>query len=280
MQLNQKYPLARLLQQFLVGPFHRIEQERAEFLQSPQANRLDVRVIICLISAAILLAVRNYYLHAGTVTTTMLWAAAFLPTELQHSTSQTIEQLADDRLYRLCCWAGGQCVAFFVLPAFIVKVVFRQRLADYGWKIRGSLRDWPLYLAMYLALAPFLIWFSTHAEFQSMYPFYQAPADEPLWPRMFIWQFCYALQFISLEFFFRGFLVHGVKHRFGVYSIFVAAVPYCMIHFQKPFPETLSSIFGGIILGFMSLKNQSIVLGAVLHIAIAVTMDVSAIVQR
>ena len=95
----------------------------------------------------------------------------------------------------------------------------------------------------------------------------------PLWPAFFTWQMFYWCQFIALEFFFRGFMVHGLRHRFGIYSVFVMTVPYCMIHFGKPMPETFAAIVAGIVLGFMSLKTRSIWLGAALHIGVAATMD-------
>ena len=72
------------------------------------------------------------------------------------------------------------------------------------------------------------------------------------------WECSYGLQFIGLEFFFRGFMVHGTRHRFGFYAVFVMMVPYCMIHYQKPMPETFGAIVAGIVLGFMSLKMRSI----------------------
>ena len=44
---------------------------------------------------------------------------------------------------------------------------------------------------------------------------------------------------MPLEFFFRGFILHGTKQRFGFYAIFVMIIPYCMIHFGKPIVETI-----------------------------------------
>ena len=90
----------------------------------------------------------------------------------------------------------------------------------------------------------------------------------------------YALQFVALEFFFRGFIVHGTKHRFGIYSTFVMMIPYCMIHFQKPLPETCASIAAGIALGFVSLSTRSVWLGAALHISVAWGMDFATLARR
>jgi membrane protease YdiL (CAAX protease family) len=56
-------------------------------------------------------------------------------------------------------------------------------------------------------------------------------------------------------------------------------VPYNMLHFGKPMPEALAAIVGGIVLGTLSLKTRSIWWGAALHISIALTMDVCALVH-
>jgi membrane protease YdiL (CAAX protease family) len=87
----------------------------------------------------------------------------------------------------------------------------------------------------------------------------------------------YAIQFVALEFFFRGFLVHGTRRRLGFYSIFAMTIPYCMIHFGKPMLETFGAIIAGIVLGIMSLRTRSVWLGAGLHITVAWLMDALAL---
>ena len=90
----------------------------------------------------------------------------------------------------------------------------------------------------------------------------------------------YAAQLVALEFFFRGFMVHGLKHRLGYAAIFVMVVPYNMIHFEKPLLEAIGAIAGGVTLGTLSLKTRSIWWGAALHIAVAGVMDVLALSQK
>jgi membrane protease YdiL (CAAX protease family) len=136
---------------------------------------------------------------------------------------------------------------------------------------------WWVYLLMYLVMLPVLVWASANDRFLRTYPFYRPAENESLWPRLIAWEILYAIQFVALEFFFRGFLLHGTKRRFGVYAIFVTVLPYCMIHFGKPMTETLGAIVAGIFLGFMSLKTGSIGMGAALHIAIAWSMDALAL---
>ena len=144
-------------------------------------------------------------------------------------------------------------------------------------KLKGVFSLWWMYILMLAVMLPIVIVASRSEGFQATYPFFEPLPNEPLWPRFWIWEVAYFLQFVGLEFFFRGFLLHGIRRRFGAYAIFVMMVPYCMIHFGKPMPETFAAIVAGIILGFMSLKTRSIWLGAALHISVALTMDFCAL---
>jgi len=50
-------------------------------------------------------------------------------------------------------------------------------------------------------------------------------------------------------------------------------VPYCMIHFRKPMPETFGTLVAGVVLGFLSLKTRSIWIGTAIHLSAALSMD-------
>jgi hypothetical protein len=50
-----------------------------------------------------------------------------------------------------------------------------------------------------------------------------------------------------------------------------------MIHFGKPFGETIAAIIAGIVLCTLSLKSRSIVLGVLIHYTVAITMDLFAL---
>ncbi len=186
---------------------------------------------------------------------------------------QFLEDSEDEHLHWLAAWSLGWTMAYFAIPALVVKLLLRERVRDYGVKLKGALRGLWIYGIMFAVMIPLILIVSRDAHFQETYPFYHRRASASLWPRFWIWEVLYGLQFVSLEFFFRGFLLHGVRHRFGVYSVFAMMVPYCMIHFGKPMPEAFASIIAGIALGVMSLKTRSIWLGAAIHITVALSMD-------
>jgi len=171
-------------------------------------------------------------------------------------------------------------VFYLVFPALFIRVVLGERLSDYGLRLKGAFKDYQLYLMMFAVMVPLVIAVSYAPSFQAKYPFYKPKPGEPLYPHFWQWEFFYLLQFFGLEFFFRGFLVHGTKRRFGYYSIFVMVIPYCMIHFTKPLAEALAAVVAGFILGTLSLKSRSIIPGVLIHYGVAITMDLAALWQK
>jgi membrane protease YdiL (CAAX protease family) len=126
-------------------------------------------------------------------------------------------------------------------------------------------------------MLPLIYLVSQHQSFLLKYPFYKPSLNEPLYEYFLWWEILYFIQFIGVEFFFRGFLIHATKHRFGIYSVYVSLLPYVMIHFGKPFPETIGAIAAGLVLGLLSYKSKSVIPGIFLHYSVAITMDILAL---
>jgi len=278
---EQSRATTRRLADFFGEPLRRVGKEHRDFLASDAAQRVDWRVIVVLVCTALTLTVQYYgvvsadrgrVLEATLGAKPAAWARA--------SGAEAGGERENWRLLCMAYWAIGQTVLYVAAPLAIIKLVFRQRLAEYGVKRRGVFQCWWVYLLMFMVILPCVLSLSDRPSFQRTYPFYRSAPGAPLWPHFFVWEVLYAVQFFALEFFFRGFVLHGTRLRFGAYSIFVMTVPYCMIHFGKPMTETMAAIAAGIILGFMSLKTRSIWMGAVLHVAVAWTMDAAALWQR
>lgn len=255
--------------EFFAEPVREAEELQRRTLAEPSG--LDVRTVTVLVLTAVLLTLRSYFFQWSD----LMWLVGKLESLWPGVRWAVSNENAE--FTRLAYWALGQDLLYVVGPVLAIKFVFRERLVDYGLKLKGMFYCAWIYLAMAALMAPLIVWLSHTPRFQSAYPFYSLAPGESLWPRLIVWELLYASQFVSLEFFFRGFMVHGTKHRFGAYSVFVMMVPYCMIHFSKPLPETIGAIMAGIALGLMSLKTRSIWLGAALHIAVAWSMDGAAL---
>ncbi len=175
-------------------------------------------------------------------------------------------------------WVLGCTVTYFVIPALFVKLVWKERIRDYGWRFRGMARHIPLYLAMFLVVAPFVVAASSGPAFLKRYPFYHGAADS--WTQLLLWELAYGFQFLSLEFFFRGFMVFTLARYLGAYAVFAMVIPYTMIHFGKPFAETLGAVIAGTVLGTLSLRTRSIIGGIGIHVAVAWSMDLLALWRK
>jgi len=183
------------------------------------------------------------------------------------------------RLFQLTYWVSILITFYLTIPLLVIHFIFKEKLSDYGLSPKGFFNNYKTYVVFFLFMVPFILMVSTTDSFQYKYPFYK-PDEESLWPNFVIWQCLYLFQFFALEFFFRGFMIHGLKKKFGFYAIFIMMIPYVMIHFQKPMPETIGAIFAGIILGALSLKSRSIWLGVAIHYSVAITMDLAALWQK
>ncbi len=156
-------------------------------------------------------------------------------------------------------WSGWRVTGYVIIPMLVLLAMPGQRIRD----------------LLFLCVLPAVLLASTTHSFRHTYPFYRLAnrSGTDLW----CWEALYAAQFVSLEFFFRGFILNGLRRALGSNAIFVMIVPYCMIHFQKPMPETLGAIGAGLILGTLAMRTKSIWGGVCIHIGVAMTMDVLAL---
>ena len=180
----------------------------------------------------------------------------------------------------LVFWGIGQLISYTAPPLLAIKLILGERVRDYGLRTRGIGRHAAVYAVLLAVSLPFVVAASFTAAFQAKYPFYDLAPGEGLWPNMALWWLIYGLQFAALEFFFRGFMIHGLSGRLGYMAVFVMVVPYNMLHYGKPLAEALAAIVGGAVLGSLSLRSRSIWWGAAVHVAVAGTMDVAALVHK
>jgi len=200
-----------------------------------------------------------------------LWAARF---------AQYLVPTDWTRLAELNWWAGTQILFYGIVPLVAVRAVGLFP-GDVGWRLSGALRHATTYAVLFAVALPFVIAVSGSADFLEHYPILEIdPGQAGVWNDLLIWWPFYAAQFVAIESFFRGVLVLGLSKYVGSASILIAAVPYMMIHFVKPPAEALASIIGGLVLGYLALRTRSIVWGIALHIAVAATMDISALARK
>ncbi|MBN1946483.1 MAG: CPBP family intramembrane metalloprotease [Bradymonadales bacterium] len=261
----------------------RSEQDSLKHM-TRRSSSFDGKVVVVCVVAAVNLAVLNYFGMSNRIGWAVQQVSGLLGwVGWPEGGVRLVDWLLEGSRSRLCglfFWAASCVTMYFVVPALVIKLGFRQSLGEYGLKLRGGLRHLKIYLVLFAIVLPAVVVVSFSENFQEQYPFYQDYRANRIPAGFLYWELAYAVQFFALEFFFRGFLVHGLKHRLGFYSVLVMVVPYCMIHFGKPFPETLASIVAGLVLGLLSLRTGTIWPGFLIHVSVAWSMDLAALVQK
>ena len=180
-------------------------------------------------------------------------------------------------LYSLCYWVTFCVIGYVLLPCLFLKFM-GLRVRDCNLDFRGFWQHSRVYIALFgLVMVP-VVGVSFTAEYQAIYPFYRLSSRS--WFDLVAWELAYGVQFFALEFFFRGFLLQGLRRWIGYGAVFVMVVPYCMIHFQKTGTESLGAIIAGLVLGSLAMRYRSIWGGVFLHWGVAISMDVLSLVHR
>jgi len=172
-------------------------------------------------------------------------------------------------------WSGWRMLGYVGMPMLLLVFLRGEKIAAYHVSLRNFFKHLWIYVVLFLCILPAVLYASTTPAFRHTYPFYRLAnrSSFDLW----MWEALYAAQFVSLEFFFRGFILQGLRRALGSNAVFVMIVPYCMIHFGKPLPETLGAIGAGLILGTLAMRTRSIWGGVLIHIGVAITMDILAL---
>jgi len=178
----------------------------------------------------------------------------------------------DAHFYKQLYWLLG-CYLFYLFLPICYVLFSRRKLSEIGWRLTFPKKHLKVYLFLAFIIVPVIIIAATTERFQNTYPFFKFNPLIHSWQHFAIWETGYMFQFVAVEFFFRGFLLFGFARFIGPYAVYVAVIPYCMIHFGKPLPETIGAIIAGIVLGKMALASKSIFPGILIHCLVGFLMD-------
>jgi len=164
-----------------------------------------------------------------------------------------------------------------VITLFLVRKSYKYGNLFWGFTTK-NFRAMP-YLLILLCMVPLITFASTLPDFLHTYPklkniYFIDQFAQPTWPWKILYEISYGLDFVSIELFFRGFLVIGLIRFAGINSILPMAAFYCTIHFGKPLGECISSYFGGLALGVIAYRTKSVVGGLMVHLGIAYLMEI------
>ncbi len=170
-----------------------------------------------------------------------------------------------------------------IIPFFLFyKFYDKESSYFYGMKAKWNEVKW--YFLMLLGMVPLVFGASFEQSFLDAYPNYRfSQAHLYLgvseWLTILVSEVCYAGNFISVELLFRGFLIIGMARFLGRGTVLPMVVMYAFLHFGKPMGEAIGSIFGGYILGVIALRSRNIFGGIIIHMGVAMLMEIAAFYQ-
>ena len=169
-------------------------------------------------------------------------------------------------------------LVFYFVPLVLMKLmVDRKTEGLYGLSLNTKYLKG--YFTFFVLLLPFLVLASYSADFQFAYPqfkpwFYEGVLGLKSWESTALFEISYAIDFIMTELLFRGALVIGMVGILGRGAVLPMVAMYVVIHFGKPPVETISSLFGGYVLGALAYQTRHIWGGVIVHVFIALTMEI------
>ena len=167
-------------------------------------------------------------------------------------------------------------IAFIILGVFIGKMKYK------GYGFFNFKFNYKTYLGFLVVMLPLLIFAATQQDFLKVYPKlkqFRVTFDEYM-GQLLVYEPFYLLNFVMLEWFFRGYMVLFFKKYLNTKAIILVAMVYCSFHFGKPLLECVSSFFGGYLLGYIVYKTKSIWGGVMVHMGIAFLMDLFAFISK
>jgi uncharacterized protein len=178
----------------------------------------------------------------------------------------------DPAIAAAVCFFVDSVVLLGIVPLLVVKLVLREKLADYGvqW---GNLH---FAAVCCLLVAPLMIAIgygsSLSPPFQAIYPL------EPLARQSstaLAWHIVgQVFWYASWEFHFRGFLQHGIQKSSGpIMGIWVQTLASVLAHFGKPGAEVFASIAAGVLWGALAWRTRSLLAGFFQHWLLGASLD-------
>jgi membrane protease YdiL (CAAX protease family) len=144
-----------------------------------------------------------------------------------------------------------------IIPTLLAVFVLKIDLSEMGLGL-GNVKTGAILTIIGLFFMVLLAYISSkNAEFRTEYPLYRDLLIDRRGLSAYL--LVYGLYYLGWEIFFRGFMLFGLRNKFGdTASILIQTIPSCLMHIGKPQAEIFSSILAGLIFGWAALKCRSI----------------------
>jgi membrane protease YdiL (CAAX protease family) len=155
-------------------------------------------------------------------------------------------------------------VVYGLLPMALVRFVHRKSLLrDFGLQL-PALRWFVFCIAYLLVVHPINWLYATDPELLSRVPFYRPAAEGGaiFWK----YQLLVAFAMFGWEFILRGYLLLGLRERFGPLAILIPMFPFVILHYSYGSFELWASVLDGLFLGALAYLSRSVWPAVFVHI--------------
>ncbi|MGE5357120.1 MAG: CPBP family intramembrane glutamic endopeptidase [Deltaproteobacteria bacterium] len=214
----------------------------------------DIHVYFILISAPLLLSIYRYHFYAGSADIDYFFG------------------IPEDQAKIIVQFIFFFFLTFF-LPVLYIKIFMKEALSSFGMGIGEIKTGLKTLLLIPLLILPLIYIASRFPDVREEYPLAKSLLEDRT--GLLIYEAFYVIfYYFAWEFYFRGFVLFGLRKRFGdINAILIQTISSCLIHIGKPEGEILGSIIVGIIFGIIALKTRSFWYVFLLHAAIGVFTD-------
>jgi hypothetical protein len=185
---------------------------------------------------------------------------------------------SDDKFYSTLYWFSADGFLMFVIPVILIPLVLKGKLSDYGFRLGDYKFGLKSSLLFIVVMIPFLWIASGNESFAKTYPqggpFVRENISVLLYYELFV-----GFYMLAWEFFWRGYMMFGLKQKFGFYAIFIQMIPFFILHRGKPDIETFASIFAGLILGVQAWRANSFIYCFLVHWSVMIFVDVISVLR-
>ncbi len=219
-------------------------------------KEMDRKVVTVFLSVAVLQTI-SYY-----ITSRRFFRVNFFP-QLQSN--------PDVFLIEYLYWFIGDFITFFVLAILVIKFVLSEKLVDYGLTWGEYKIGFTISGIFIFVMLPVIWFFSATPEFVEKYPHLLSARSN--WSEFSIYETGMLFYMFSWEFIWRGFMIFGLKEKFGYYAVLIQMIPFVILHNGKPLAETFGAIAGGIALGVLAFRTNSFIYGVITHMGVMFSID-------
>lgn len=136
-----------------------------------------------------------------------------------------------------------------VFPLLVVMIVLRKNPLDFGLRW-GKPKIWGWYVLIVSVIAGIILFASSYDG--NLKDYYSEAGFNA-----FTYALTEILALAASEFLYRGFLLFGLKEKFGEGAILLQMIPFVLLHFGKVEIETVSTILTGILFGYIVYRGKS-----------------------